>query len=48
MNKKDYEFKISDIVNVDINKIKKYTVTINDDKPIFDREDFKIIEGNPK
>ena len=34
MNKKDYEFKINDIVNVDINKIKKYTVTINDDKPI--------------
>lgn len=48
MNKKDYEIKINELINADINKIKQYTVTINDDKPLFSKEDFEIIEGIPK
>lgn len=42
MNKEDYENKINQLVNVDIDTVKKYTVTINEDKPLFSKKDYNI------
>lgn len=48
MNKEDYEKVINELINIELNKIKKHTVIINDDKPLFDKKDFDTIEGKPQ
>ena len=48
MNKEDFEDVINELINIDPNKIKKHTIVINDDKPLFNKKDFDIIEGNPQ
>lgn len=48
MNKEDFEKVINELINIEPNKTKKYTVIINDDKPLFDKKDFDTIEGKPQ
>ena len=43
-----YKKQIEELVNKGADNIKKKTVFINNDKPIFQKEDFDIIEGSPK
>lgn len=45
MNKEDFEKAINELINIELNKIKKHTVVINDDKPLFNKKDFDTIEG---
>ena len=48
MNKEDFEDVINELINIDPNKIKKHTIVINDDKPLFNKKDFDTIEGKPQ
>lgn len=48
MNKEDFEDVINELINIQPNKIKKYTIVINDDKPLFNKKDFDTIEGKPQ
>jgi len=48
MNKEDYENKINQLVNTDIDAIKKYTITVNEDKPLFSKKDYNVTEGDPQ
>ena len=48
MNKEDFEDIISELINIEPNKIKKHTIVINDDKPLFNKKDFDTIEGKPQ
>lgn len=48
MDKEDYEKVINELINVEPNKIKKNTVIINNDKPLFNGKDFDTIEGKPQ
>lgn len=43
-----YKKIVEELVKKGTNNIRKKTVILNDDKPIFEKEDFNIIEGNPK
>lgn len=44
----NYDDKLSELINADINNIKDETPKINDGKPIFNKSDYKVIEGEPK
>ena len=44
----DYKEIVEDLVNKGADNIKKKTVILNDNKPILGKEDFNVIEGNPK
>lgn len=48
MNKEDFEDVINELINIEQNKIKKHTIVINDDKPLFNKKDFDTIEGKPQ
>ena len=43
-----YKKQIEELVNKGADNIKKKTVFINNDKPIFKKEDFDIVEGIPR
>lgn len=47
MEKEKYKQEINKLINAEPNKIRKYTVTINNDKPIFNQKDYATIEGKP-
>ena len=44
----NYKEIVEDLVNKGADNIKKKTVILNDNKPILEKEDFNVIEGNPK
>ncbi len=44
----NYKEIVEDLVNKGADNIKKKTVILNDNKPILGKEDFNVIEGNPK
>lgn len=44
----NYKEIVEDLVNNGADNIKKKTVILNDNKPILGKEDFNVIEGNPK
>ena len=48
MNREDFEEVINELINIEPNKIKKHTIVINDDKPLFNKKDFDTIEGKPQ
>ena len=49
MNKiEDYSIDVEELINKRRNSIKEFTSVINNDKPIFEKQDFEIIEGEPK
>ncbi len=39
---------IEELVNVEVNKIKEAVITVNDDIPLFSKQDYEIAEGEPK
>ena len=39
---------INELVNVDINKVQEVVVIVNNDKPLFEKQDYQIVEGKPK
>ncbi|MCI8961444.1 MAG: hypothetical protein HFJ18_00760 [Clostridia bacterium] len=39
---------IEELVNVEVNKIKEAVITVNDDRPLFSKQDYEIVEGEPK
>lgn len=43
----DYKEIVENLVNKGADNIKKKTVILNDNKPILEKEDFNVIEGNP-
>ena len=43
-----YKNEIEELINIDVDNIKKKTVVINNNKPIFKKEDFGVVEGEPK
>ena len=44
----NYKKEIEELINKDLENITKKSVSINNDKPIFKKEDFEVIEGKPK
>ena len=44
----NYKEIVEDLVNKGADNIKKKTVVLNDNKPILEKEDFNVIEGNPR
>lgn len=44
----NYKEIVEDLVNKGSDNIKKKTVVLNDNKPILEKEDFNVIEGNPR
>ena len=48
MNKEDYEKVVNELINIELGKIKRHTIIINNDKPLFNKKDFNTIEGNPQ
>lgn len=45
-NKEEIIKKILNKRNID--KLENFTTIVNDDKPFFEKEDYKIVEGIPK
>lgn len=49
MNKiEDYSIYVEELINKRRNSIKEFTSVLNNDKPIFEKQDYEIIEGEPK
>ena len=49
MNKiEDYSIDVEELINKRRNSIKEFTSVLNNDKPIFEKQDYEIIEGEPK
>lgn len=48
MNKEDYEKIVNELISIEPSKIKKHTIIINNDKPLFNKKDFNTIEGEPQ
>ena len=44
----DYSIEVEELINKRRNNIKEFTVVLNNDKPIFEKQDYEIIEGEPK
>lgn len=40
MNKEDYEKVVNELINIEPSKIKKHTIIINNDKPLFNKKRF--------
>ncbi len=39
---------MNELVNVNINKVQESVVIVNNDKPLFKKQDYQTIEGKPK
>ena len=39
---------MNELVNVNINKVQESVVIVNNDKPLFEKQDYQTIEGKPK
>ena len=49
MNKiEDYSIDVEELINKRRSSIKEFTSVLNNDKPIFEKQDYEIIEGEPK
>lgn len=48
MNKEELQMVIEKLINEDIKNTKEYSIKINNGKPIFSKEDYKIVEGIPE
>lgn len=42
-----YKEAIEKLLSKKVSKLKDYVVTINNDEPFFEVNDFEVIEGNP-